>query len=72
MTEAAVSRKKNVMKRVGNDKVCEVGEVIMQVDNSCSQARIAVKKRSVEELVCLSPTWTYQWAWQQCRVEWTH
>ena len=64
MTEMAVSRKKNVMKRVGNDKVCEVGEVvhvllkdidkakvdtgiltgvIMQLDNSCIQARVAVK-----------------------------
>jgi hypothetical protein len=64
MTKAAETMKKNVMKRVGEDKVCEVGEVvhvplkdidkakvdtgnltgvIVQVDKSRSQARVAVK-----------------------------
>ena len=28
MTKAVVSMKKNVMKRVGNEKICEVGEVV--------------------------------------------
>jgi hypothetical protein len=64
LSTAAVTMKNNVMKRVGEDKVCEVGEVvhvplkdvdkakvdtgnltgvIVQVDKSRSQARVAVK-----------------------------
>ena len=79
----AASMKKCVLEKVGEDKVCKVGEivhvqlkdvdkakadsgnltgVIVQVDKSCSQARVAVKSGLLKSWY-ISPAWVHHWMW---------
>ena len=87
MEKFAESMKKSAQKRSGDDKICEVGEVvhvalknedkakvdlgnltrvIVKVDKSRCQARVAVKLELLKSWYA-RPS---DWKGQQCRIEW--